>query len=38
MEEKGINNPNADHPHAESKNGGEKKGLGQKIKEKLHRH
>lgn len=41
MEEKGIHNPNGDSPKkgvsTESKSG-EKKGLGQKIKDKLHRH
>ncbi|RYP03264.1 hypothetical protein DL764_005257 [Monosporascus ibericus] len=41
MEEKGIHNPNGDSPEkgvrTESKSG-EKKGLGQKIKDKLHRH
>ncbi|RYP81963.1 hypothetical protein DL769_001807 [Monosporascus sp. CRB-8-3] len=41
MEEKGIHNPNGDNPKegvsTESKSG-EKKGLGQKIKDKLHRH
>ncbi|RYP10748.1 hypothetical protein DL765_008016 [Monosporascus sp. GIB2] len=41
MEEKGIHNPNSDSPKkgvsTESKSG-EKKGLGQKIKDKLHRH